>query len=171
MVIGIIQESKLSLPHGASFPVAIDNRGAAGLERVMPSMTICVDCGSPCYIPAKRCRPCYHKRQLPSTSERFWRHVDRRGPDECWPWLAARNELGYGVFWVCAPRRFSVLAHHMAWELTNGPIPPGKLICHRCDNPPCCNPRHGFVGVHTDNMADMKRKGRGGNRYTRRDVS
>jgi hypothetical protein len=53
-----------------------------------------------------------------------------------------------------------VTAHRVAWELTNGPIPPGLHICHRCDNPPCVTPAHLFVGTNLDNIADKVAKGR-----------
>lgn len=46
------------------------------------------------------------------------------------------------------------------WEHENGPIPVGMLACHHCDNPPCCNPAHVFIGTHKDNARDMARKGR-----------
>ncbi len=52
-------------------------------------------------------------------------------------------------------------AHRMAWVITNGPIPDGLFVLHRCDNPPCCNPDHLFLGTGQDNMDDMHRKGRG----------
>lgn len=50
--------------------------------------------------------------------------------------------------------------HQVAWILTNGPIPPGMGVLHRCDNQPCCNPSHLFIGTQADNVADMVAKGR-----------
>ncbi len=52
------------------------------------------------------------------------------------------------------------MAHRAAWEYTRGPVPAGLFVLHRCDNPPCCNPAHLFLGTQADNMADMQAKGR-----------
>lgn len=94
-------------------------------------------------------------------TEVFWRNVDRRGPNECWPWLRSTQHSGHGqLSRRINGRKHSARAHRIAWELTNGPIPDGQLVCHRCDNPPCCNPAHLFLGTHDDNMADCKDKGR-----------
>lgn len=90
--------------------------------------------------------------------ERFWSKVDRRGPDECWPWKGSRNPDGYGSF---SYQGRQARAHRMAWMLANGAVPEaGKLICHSCDNPPCCNPAHLWPGTPSDNMKDCYAKGR-----------
>jgi len=97
-------------------------------------------------------------------AERFWSKVDRSGgPDACWPWTAALTRSGYGRFNPTRAKR--IVAHRMTWELTYGPIPisggyHGTCICHHCDNRPCCNPSHLFLGAQADNIADMVAKGR-----------
>lgn len=91
---------------------------------------------------------------------RFWLLVDKRGPDECWPWAGgARSHNGYGEYGHAS--RGKVRAHRVAYELTHGPIPDGLSICHHCDNPPCCNPAHLFAGTTLDNARDRAQKGRG----------
>jgi hypothetical protein len=89
---------------------------------------------------------------------RFWSKVDKRGPDECWEWKARRDPDGYGVFWYDGKNR---RASRMAWLSERGPEGmAGMLMCHRCDNPPCCNPAHLFLGTNTDNLRDMAAKKR-----------
>lgn len=101
-------------------------------------------------------------KPLQGTPEFFWWHVDRR-PGECWEWRGHRTKQGYGSSGVgkgWGGGSGSRPAHRVAWELTNGPIPPGLFVCHRCDNPPCCNPAHLFVGTAADNARDREAKGR-----------
>jgi hypothetical protein len=88
----------------------------------------------------------------------FWERVDREaGPDSCWPWMGSRAPEGYGRLRY---NRHPSIAHRIAYELTRGPIAAGMLVCHHCDNPPCCNPAHLFVGTHLDNSLDKVAKGR-----------
>ena len=99
-------------------------------------------------------------------AERFWPKVDRSGgPDACWPWTAFRLPWGYGQIGEGPAGGRHLYAHRVAWELTNGPIPAGLLALHRCDNPPCCNPAHLFLGTNRDNTADMDQKGRRGEHH------
>lgn len=90
----------------------------------------------------------------------FWSHVKKLGADGCWEWIGARTAYGYGQAWVARPMRTSVMAHRAAWAMERGPIPPGLLVLHSCDNPPCVNPAHLFLGTQSDNMLDSVSKGR-----------
>lgn len=82
------------------------------------------------------------------------------GPDECWPWQGFRYK-GYGRVAVTVDGAVRVIgAHRIAYEAAYGPIPAGLTVLHRCDNPPCCNPAHLFLGTNTDNNADRDAKGR-----------
>lgn len=91
-------------------------------------------------------------------ADRFWAKVQKAGPDDCWPWLASRMPKGYGKLGIASTT--PKLAHRVSWELHYGPIPEGLFVCHRCDNPPCVNPAHLFLGTCTDNLRDMVAKGR-----------
>ncbi len=95
-----------------------------------------------------------------TNAERWWSHVDRRGEDECWEWQASRYYYGHGRFSV---KTKPISAHRWGYEFLVGPIPEGMFVCHHCDNPPCVNPKHLFVGTARDNMLDKMRKGRQGN--------
>lgn len=89
---------------------------------------------------------------------RFWSKVKVGYSDECWIWQASLRPNGYGQF---APRHGTIwLAHRASWTITNGKIPDGMDVLHKCDNPPCVNPHHLFLGTQLDNTRDMIAKGR-----------
>jgi hypothetical protein len=93
-------------------------------------------------------------------SERFWSKVALGGSDECWEWQAARRTAGYGAFKIGGRQGKIHNAHRIAWVLTHGEIEDELFVLHRCDNRPCCNPAHLFLGTQLDNMRDMFAKGR-----------
>lgn len=96
---------------------------------------------------------------MKNTAHRFWSKVgDRSNADECWHWIAAHDQHGYGVFWMAGRL---TKAPRASWELHNGPIPEGSWVLHRCDTPSCVNPTHLFLGTRADNLRDMREKGRG----------
>ena len=70
----------------------------------------------------------------------------------CWEWPWSRDVEGYGQ--AHDQERKTVRAHRLIWLALYGPIPEGKLLRHACDNPPCCNPQHLYLGSDVDNVAD-----------------
>jgi hypothetical protein len=100
-------------------------------------------------------------------AERLWAKVDKNGPTPahcpelgpCWVWIGKTKSHGYGQIRY---QEKGIGTHRVAWSLTHGSIPDGLFVCHKCDNPPCCNPSHLFLGTTTENQQDASRKGRNG---------
>lgn len=99
-----------------------------------------------------------HKgKERGATTARFWAKVDKRGANDCWPWLAGTDNHGYGKFW---DGEHMGRAHRFSYRLANGPFPNDLDCLHKCDNPRCVNPAHLFLGTAKDNHDDMVAKGR-----------
>lgn len=98
---------------------------------------------------------------------RFWPHVDMSGgQNACWEWQGHRHKVGHGQ--VRGNNDKAEYTHRVAWELSYGPIPEGKVVRHTCDNPPCCNPLHLVLGTQKENIYDAiqrKRMVLGGRRF------
>ena len=81
----------------------------------------------------------------------------QKKPNGCWEYQGALTSRGYGNIRVDGT---NYLAHRYSYIVHIGEIPKGMLVCHSCDNPPCCNPAHLWLGTQSENMKDMVKKGR-----------
>lgn len=97
-------------------------------------------------------------RSWGSLENRFWARILKK--DGCWEWSGHKCPRGYGRLTQGGGSKKIVLAHRLSYEIHSGQIPKGLFVCHRCDNPQCCNPSHLFLGTASDNNKDAKSKGR-----------
>lgn len=138
----------------------------------------CSECNKEFYVRADRVKTgrfCSRKCQMPWLSQRAvikmkekWSNEDFNlkikesfdrfaiKKDGCWDWDGCKAN-GYGVFRL---RGKHYKAHRASWVIANGDIPKGIFVLHKCDNPPCSNPEHLFLGTAVDNSRDKLRKNR-----------
>ena len=143
------------------------SKACLGKAQQRRMMKTCEKCGKTFetlrqYVARGQMRYCSRECAAPGRTrpekERFWEKVDVRGPDECWPWVGAIQQQGYGIFTAfvdeTCTKRQTIGAHVYAWKTINGPMPKGFQGNHTCDNPPCCNPSHVYAGTKKQNTAD-----------------
>jgi hypothetical protein len=99
---------------------------------------------------------------LETTREKFMARVSTHPTDKnsCWLWMGPRGKRknkNYGYCYLLKPEQ---QAHRVSYMLFKGPIPAGAQILHKCDNPPCVNPKHLRPGTPQDNVDDREKRGR-----------
>jgi hypothetical protein len=128
---------------------------------------ICVadGCGRPAYVRGL-CTRHYrqdlliHPRSHLTDMQRFMLYVAVAGPSDCWPWTGGTDRRGYGSFSIKRGGRWGkITASRWGYQQLVGPTG-DQGVLHRCDNPPCCNPAHWFLGDQGVNMSDCADKGR-----------
>ncbi len=92
-----------------------------------------------------------------SYMERFDSFVMPEPMSGCFLWIGGTDADGYGCFWYEGK---TVKAHKMSWIMNFGSIPDNQCVLHKCDNPPCINPNHLFLGSNKDNTQDSIKKNR-----------
>lgn len=99
---------------------------------------------------------------MKTLKQRFWQKVDRRGPDECWLWLAFIDPRGYGRIFskdTSAPGgTANTYAHRYAYESEVGPITAGHVVRHTCGQKACCNPAHLYLATYSELSQSVMRK-------------
>lgn len=92
--------------------------------------------------------------------KRIWLHVGEMTKNGCIPWNGSITRDGYGRINEGGASRKQLMVHRVVYEHHYGKIPDQMLVCHKCDNPPCVNIEHLFLGTASDNNTDMITKGR-----------
>lgn len=104
-------------------------------------------CSNACHLTARGIDP--------DPVKNFWKRVDKNGPNGCWVWIGGRDKWGYGDLYYLAKH---IQAHRLSWRFLRGD--PGKMdVLHKCNNPPCCNPDHLYLGDDLDNARDRQKAG------------
>lgn len=119
-------------------------------------------CSRGCWGAARRAAPRVERLNV----ELFWSKVDKSdGPNGCWLWRGNIHGTGYGRFYDNAKKKVE-RASRVAWEIANGRSADDLCVCHSCDNPPCVNPAHLWLGTDKDNAVDKVAKGRARCRFS-----
>lgn len=139
------------VPLGTKFDIEIANELGVSYARVQFNRD---KRGIPPFL--KKEGKVLHRRT--PTEPRFWERIQTtdRG---CWEFTGKCDCHGYGTIWVSEEQRI-MFTHRYSWSLAHGEIPEGLDVLHKCDNPPCVNPDHLFLGTQSDNAKDMHQKGR-----------
>jgi hypothetical protein len=108
-------------------------------------------------------RQCLYNRPVETLAELFWPHVGPPLPSGCRLWTGHIGHGGYGVISsirIDKTKRIHIGSHRVSWQINYGCIPNGLEVLHHCDNPPCVEPSHLFLGTKADNCYDKCSKGR-----------
>lgn len=89
--------------------------------------------------------------------DRFWKYVNVASENDCWIWTGTLDANGYGVY---SAKRVLYKAHRVSYFLHHKSIDKNLMCCHSCDNPPCVNPNHLWLGTQGENSLDRHKKGR-----------